>query len=100
MFDCPRICHTRSVGHACVGDAASSVPSAARLDDGPGRYELVGLISHMGSNLGCGHYVCHLKKEGRWVLYNDEKVAASEHPPKDLGYAYLFRRADVDAPAA
>lgn len=55
----------------------------------------MGLISHMGSNLGCGHYVCHLKKQGRWVLYNDEKVAASEHPPKDLAYAYIFRRADV-----
>jgi ubiquitin carboxyl-terminal hydrolase 5/13 len=28
----------------------------------------------------------------RWVIFNDEKVAESEHPPKDLGYMYLFRR--------
>ena len=35
--------------------------------DGKGDYELVGIISHMGSNTACGHYVCHIKKEGRWV---------------------------------
>ena len=28
----------------------------------------------------------------RWVIFNDEKVAESEHPPKDLGYMYLYRR--------
>ncbi len=36
-----------------------------RLLDGPGSYELVGFISHMGRNTACGHYVCHIKKEGR-----------------------------------
>ncbi len=28
----------------------------------------------------------------RWVIYNDEKVAESERPPRELGYMYLFRR--------
>jgi ubiquitin carboxyl-terminal hydrolase 5/13 len=49
----------------------------------------------MGSNTACGHYVCHIKKEGRWAIFNDEKVALSEKPPRDLGYLYLFKRADV-----
>lgn len=31
--------------------------------DGAGRYELVGIISHIGANTACGHYVCHVKKE-------------------------------------
>jgi ubiquitin carboxyl-terminal hydrolase 5/13 len=31
------------------------------VDDGPGRYTLVGFISHMGSNTACGHYVCHIR---------------------------------------
>ena len=80
------------------GDATSSSSAGAslksQLEDGPGRYELVAFISHMGSNLGCGHYVCHLKRDGRWVLFNDEKVALSAEPPRGLGYLYLFKRKD------
>ena len=33
--------------------------------DGPGDYELVGFVSHMGSNTACGHYVAHIRKGGR-----------------------------------
>eukprot|EP00884_Botryococcus_braunii_P007895 jgi/Botrbrau1/17106/Bobra.0157s0009.1 len=90
--------------NAAVDDILSSVaeqnsppgPSPEpRLDDGKGQYTLVGFISHMGSNTACGHYVAHIKKGDRWVICNDEKVAISEHPPKDIGYAYLFKRNDV-----
>jgi len=28
----------------------------------------------------------------RWVIFNDEKVAESESPPKDLAYIYFYRR--------
>ncbi|KFU84197.1 Ubiquitin carboxyl-terminal hydrolase 13, partial [Chaetura pelagica] len=63
-----------------------------RIKDGSGRYELFGFISHMGTSTMSGHYVCHLKKEGRWVIYNDLKVCASERPPKDLGYIYFYHR--------
>lgn len=28
-------------------------------------YELFGFISHMGTSTMSGHYVCHLRKEGR-----------------------------------
>lgn len=28
----------------------------------------------------------------RWVIYNDQKVCASEKPPKDLGYIYFYQR--------
>ena len=45
-----------------------------RLLDGPGRYRLVGIVSHMGSSTACGHYVAHVFKGGRWVIFNDEKV--------------------------
>mmetsp|Transcript_7420 Transcript_7420/g.21943 ORF Transcript_7420/g.21943 Transcript_7420/m.21943 type:complete len:903 (+) Transcript_7420:355-3063(+) len=65
------------------------------LPDGPGEYELAGFVSHMGASTAAGHYVVHLKREGRWVLYNDEKVAESVAPPRDLGYMYLFKRADI-----
>ena len=49
-------------------------------------------ISHMGTSVLVGHYVCHILKEGRWVIYNDGKVALSEKPPKGLGYLYLYQR--------
>lgn len=28
----------------------------------------------------------------RWVIFNDQKVCASEKPPKDMGYLYFYRR--------
>uniref|UniRef100_A0A8C9SSY9 Ubiquitin carboxyl-terminal hydrolase n=1 Tax=Scleropages formosus TaxID=113540 RepID=A0A8C9SSY9_SCLFO len=55
-------------------------------------YELFAFISHMGTSTMSGHYVCHIKKEGRWVIYNDHKVCLSERPPKDLGYIYFYHR--------
>ena len=59
---------------------------------GPGTYELVGFVSHIGKNTGSGHYVAHIKKDGRWVIFDDQKVALSAEPPLDLGYLYLYRR--------
>ncbi|XP_067897575.1 ubiquitin carboxyl-terminal hydrolase 13 isoform X2 [Heterodontus francisci] len=67
-------------------------PAGPRIKDGPGRYELFAFISHMGPSTMSGHYVCHIRKEGRWIIYNDHKVCASEKPPKDLGYIYFYQR--------
>ncbi|XP_062458886.1 ubiquitin carboxyl-terminal hydrolase 13 isoform X1 [Pezoporus occidentalis] len=75
--------------NAIIAEAGSEGP---RVKDGSGRYELFGFISHMGTSTMSGHYVCHLKKEGRWVIYNDLRVCASERPPKDLGYIYFYHR--------
>lgn len=55
-------------------------------------YRLLGLVSHMGTSTQCGHYVAHIYKNGRWVIFNDEKVGASKDPPKDMGYLYFFER--------
>ncbi len=101
-----RVCH-HPHGARIASDPASRPPRALRrrgagppaVADGPGRYELLGFISHMGASTACGHYVAHLRRGGRWVIFNDDKVAASAQPPRDLGYLYLFRRADVPAPA-
>lgn len=67
-----------------------SASVAPAVDHSP-RYELFGFVSHIGPNTGCGHYVCHIKKEGRWVIFNDAKVAVSESPPLDLGFLYIYR---------
>lgn len=46
----------------------------------------------MGTSTMVGHYVCHIRRDGQWVIYNDNKVAVSENPPKELGYLYLYER--------
>lgn len=60
--------------------------------DGNAKYELVAFISHMGTSSAVGHYVCHILKDGKWVIFNDEKVALSQNPPKELAYLYLYKR--------
>ncbi|XP_069345582.1 ubiquitin carboxyl-terminal hydrolase 5 isoform X4 [Eulemur rufifrons] len=81
-----------SEGRSAADSISESVPVGPKVRDGPGKYQLFAFISHMGTSTMCGHYVCHIKKEGRWVIYNDQKVCASEKPPKDLGYIYFYQR--------
>lgn len=78
--------------NTAAANGSTPPKTSGTLPDGPGAYELVGFASHMGSNTGCGHYVAHVKKEDRFVLFNDDKVAASQQPPLDLGFIYLYRR--------
>uniref|UniRef100_A0A8C2J4K2 Ubiquitin carboxyl-terminal hydrolase n=1 Tax=Cyprinus carpio TaxID=7962 RepID=A0A8C2J4K2_CYPCA len=73
-------------------EASREPPPGPRVRDGTGKYELFAFISHMGTSTMCGHYVCHIKKDQQWVIFNDQKVCASEKPPKDLGYLYFYRR--------
>ncbi|KAJ0401930.1 hypothetical protein ATCC90586_008261 [Pythium insidiosum] len=82
--------------NAASAPATTGSDHKAKLDKSqPGDYELVGFLSHIGRNTSSGHYVCHVKKNGRWVIFNDDKVALSEEPPFGAGYLYLFRRVDV-----
>ncbi|CAK8535189.1 unnamed protein product [Lathyrus sativus] len=67
-------------------------PNDADLPDGGGKYRLMGIVSHIGTSTHCGHYVAHILKDGRWVIFNDNKVGASINPPKDMGYLYFFER--------
>ncbi|KAG8364997.1 hypothetical protein BUALT_Bualt18G0057100 [Buddleja alternifolia] len=76
---------TPSSSDAVVDDA---------LPDGQGRYRLIGLVSHIGTSTHCGHYVAHIYKDGRWVIFNDDKVGVSKSPPLDMGYLYFFERID------
>lgn len=84
-----------SAAGATSREAATATATAAtKYRDGNGKYSLVGFISHMGTNANVGHYVVHLLKNGKWTIFNDENVALSEHPPKDLAYLYLYKRTD------
>jgi ubiquitin carboxyl-terminal hydrolase 5/13 len=73
----------------------STQSAKAHYRDGSGKYRLIAFISHIGNQPSSGHYVAHILKNGRWVIFNDENVALSEHPPKDLAYLYLYQRETV-----
>jgi ubiquitin carboxyl-terminal hydrolase 5/13 len=62
------------------------------VDDGNGQF--VAVISHIGKNTDHGHFVCHIKKNGEWALFNDEKVARSVQPPLEHGFMFLYKRND------
>lgn len=72
-------------------DASSDVD----LEDGVGKYKMTGMVSHIGKNTGSGHYVAHIKQDGKWYIFNDEKVAISENPPIPHAYLYLYQRCDT-----
>ncbi|CAM9616195.1 unnamed protein product [Chrysoparadoxa australica] len=78
-----------------AGSTGGAAAESSQLEDGEARYSLVGFISHVGKNTGCGHYVAHIKKDNRWVIFDDRKVAKSETPPLKFGYLYLYRRDDA-----
>lgn len=68
--------------------------TAMAIDTQPAGYELFAMISHKGTSAHCGHYVSFVKKERKWVLFNDEKVA---HVPdiaeaSCAAYLYFYRR--------
>jgi len=67
-------------------------PTSVSPSDGPGKYELVGFVTHLGKNTSSGHYVSHIKKDGRWIFFNDEKVRVSQEPPRECGYLYLYKQ--------
>ncbi|MPC16386.1 Ubiquitin carboxyl-terminal hydrolase 5 [Portunus trituberculatus] len=69
---------------AAQSGAAAVPPQKPTYTDGPPKYELSAFISHMGTSIFVGHYVCHIKKDGEWIIYNDNKVSKSVDPPLDL----------------
>ncbi|XP_071530213.1 ubiquitin carboxyl-terminal hydrolase 5 isoform X2 [Panulirus ornatus] len=77
---------------AQCGAATVPPPQKPTYTDGPPKYELSAFISHMGTSIFVGHYVCHIKKDGEWTIFNDNKVSKSVDPPLDLGYIYLYKR--------
>ena len=57
------------------------------------KYNLKAVIIHLGKTPHHGHYVAYIKKEGKWVLFNDDKVTIPEEPVLGKGYVYLYEAA-------
>lgn len=76
---------------AVATEVASSGPVG--YTEKPHNYELTGIICHKGTSVHAGHYVAHVKKDGKWILFNDEKVVSSSvEDMKKLAYVYVFQR--------
>ena len=75
---------------ATSGAKANGPPECGQA--GHGTYELMAMVSHIGPNLDHGHYVCHVKKGGKWALFDDDRVAHSPLPPIDKAYLVLYAR--------
>lgn len=59
------------------------------------QYQIKAVICHKGSSPHTGHYVVFIKMDGRWVLFNDEKVVDCGDKVEEIrtcGYIYLFER--------
>ena len=51
-------------------------------------------IVHLGTSALSGHYVSYIKKNNKWILFNDSKVAETPDPVLGKGYFYIFKRND------
>ncbi|KAF9897466.1 hypothetical protein BX616_005545, partial [Lobosporangium transversale] len=73
--------------------AAGQKPLAGDVNK-KGHYKLASFISHKGPSVHCGHYVSHIKRGNKWVLFNDNKVVDDPKAPIGDAYMYIFRRQD------
>jgi ubiquitin carboxyl-terminal hydrolase 5/13 len=80
---------------AAASAAVPAVPApAAPADPRPPRYRLVAAINHRGRNTQHGHYVAHVWMDGRWVLFNDQRVLETPRPDLGSAYMYFYRKVD------
>ncbi|KAG0242490.1 ubiquitin carboxyl-terminal hydrolase-like protein [Mortierella sp. GBAus27b] len=75
------------------GESQGAGEKRTQLDTSKkGLYNLASFISHKGPSVHCGHYVSHVRKEGKWVLFNDNKVVDDPKAPISDAYMYILRR--------
>lgn len=55
-----------------------------------GKYEFQKFVTHLGTSVHAGHYVCHIRKDKDWIYFNDAKVAQCPEPPFGKGFIYVF----------
>ena len=66
--------------------------SDAKIDPLQSQYEITACVLHLGKAINCGHYVCYVKKDGKWIYYNDSKVNHSLDTPLEKSYILILKR--------
>jgi len=77
---------------AIKAEKGSAEKERKNVRDGKAKYEMMAIVSHLGTATSHGHYVAHIKKGKEWYFFNDSKVAISQDPPFGHGYLYIFKR--------
>ncbi|ANQ06742.1 Ubiquitin carboxyl-terminal hydrolase a [Plasmodium coatneyi] len=71
----------------------ASIVNRNKCEDGIANYELVASIVHMGSNANSGHYICYIKDDSQWYVYNDNKIGLCDtNKGRDTAYIHLYKR--------
>ena len=90
--------HPDDTGEDAAAPTASS-PAAAAIPGSkavPARFKLKAFISHKGPSVHSGHYVAHIRVNGQWLLFNDEKVVKADDESvkelKKLAYLYFLEK--------
>lgn len=52
----------------------------------------IAALIHLGKSAQAGHYVSYIKKQEKWILFNDAKVAETKDPILGKGYIYFFKK--------
>lgn len=84
-------------------DEEMQVDQSSQMDNQPnnlfkcdqplnGQYSFQSFITHLGTSVFAGHYVCHIKKDDKWIYFNDAKVAETPEPPFGKGFIYLMSK--------
>ena len=71
-------------------EAVLNTSTKVEVDMNPAVYELFAMISHKGPSAHCGHYVSFVRKDDKWALFNDEKVAHVKNISESSSAAYLY----------
>lgn len=56
----------------------------------PTSYELRSIVCHKGTSVHAGHYVAAIRRDGKWVLFNDERVVEGTDVAELQKYAYIY----------
>lgn len=75
---------------AGTADASQQQKKPKGTASTPADYELKAIICHKGSSIHVGHYVAFVRKDGEWVLFNDEKVVLGGDAVEMGKYAYVY----------
>ncbi|EUD66968.1 ubiquitin thiolesterase [Plasmodium inui San Antonio 1] len=71
----------------------AAIVNRNKCEDGLANYELVASIVHMGSNANSGHYICYIKDDAQWYVYNDNKIGLCDtNKGRDTAYIHLYKR--------
>jgi len=63
----------------------NSVHSEDTVEVDKHRYEIFGVVSHIGRIRDHGHYIAHTKRNGNWTCFDDSSVISYRHWRSNLG---------------